>query len=490
MHTTSPKPQPTTIPPSSPERVLIERVLQEAFMHEGKTHSPIVKRDGGNWTTWRHGMSVAEALSILLDPDRFLGMQPARMVRVVTVDVDNHVSGSSRYWHPQAQNAELTALAAAAEAAGVGVMIHRSSANGGIHVRLVLPVAVHRHVAALIGRLLVKRAGMVVDPGQCELFPDWTPYTEAGPADPKALRLPGQKGSALWTGSGWATDPMMQWQELESLLDAAEITEAWGQLLTDAEALKAPLQHEARARRRSAGAKRYNVVWTGSGESNRNLGLLALNAYAAGADTLEALTAEIIRLAHSATGFFQHASEATQRALPNWARDWARCCLRKAGQAPQARPGSTDSGHNARLQRESNAKVIDSAARAVKLHGAAALDWSDRQLSKFAGVCRKVAARTKKAFLAAAVRVLLKAEAGTHPRSKGGDREALDQCFSTDLSPNGSILGRFSPNEPAGRASPPLKPPPPPNRPDPGGMVLDRRERERAELLAWIGATG
>jgi len=78
---------------------------------------------------------------------------------------------------------------------------------------------------------VVERLGWKSAQGALELFPSHTRYRAGN--DPKTfslcqgLRLPGQEGSALWTGSRWAEEPELQWQELAAALVMAEPSAAF-----------------------------------------------------------------------------------------------------------------------------------------------------------------------------------------------------------------------------------------------------------------------
>jgi len=489
--------------PLSPEARLIAGVLRDALMLDGRTFDPILRDHGNPWRTLTgQCLEPDEIARLVLDPEQVVGIRHRHRMRLLFVDIDAHGDTPSPYWHADGQSAELQRLEAAAADLGIGHILVRSSNSGGLHALLVLPVAVPRQVAHEFGRRLIEQAGMTLGGGRCELFPSSTAYTPGDDAKAWArshgVRLPGQAGSAIWTGHGWADDPMLPWEELAALLQDTTTTEAFEALLAEAEAaVKAQrvLRPTIALPRRSTGTIRHRVRWTGPGQSNRLLGELANAAYLQTAHrTPEALGAEIARLARSAPGFDEYASDGTKAALDAWAVRWARSCISRpptASKGSQAASGG-DKHWNTRQHQKVVCRVMQAAHRAAREHGAAALKWSERRLADFAKVSRR-AVRKIKAVWVGALQCALPKRVGTHPLPTGGTTSALDQTFSTGSNDFDLISPRLRPFAAASGAQkvvqlpPPTAPPPRLRAADPASA---RRQQEYAELMAWIGAAG
>jgi len=319
--------------------------------------------------------------------------------------------------------------------------------------------------------------------------------------------LPGQEGSALWTGSRWADEPELQWQELAAALDVSMVSGAtpeFDALQQQAQALRQAARQPVRLLKAAATAQplnaiRHKVRWTGPSQSNGHLGRLVNAAYLAGHNgSAEQLAGTTRLLALQAPGFAEWASEDTRADLADWCRRWAKCCLRKPPQARQG--GSNDPGRNQRLAREARVAVIDGAIRAARAVGMEALQWSERTIAVFLGISRNTFRKLKQLW---AIRVTAAATAaprpvGSNPSQQGASGPLLLVGQSWLFSVKNEFLDLTSPEasaEPVARGAPASTQSPfsPALRIGvspfaPAANPVDSwREQQRAELLAWIG---
>jgi hypothetical protein len=501
-HLTAPSPdrQPFAAPlrplaPLHPDLGLIARVLTEALMRDGRTFDLIRKpADGsGGWQTVPYQCFEPEAVAaMVMDPAWIIGLRHRYHVRLVAIDLDNHHGVQN--WHPDSPR--LIALQAAAEAAGIAPSLHRTT--NGMHLWLALPEAVPKVRAHWVSRELLQRAE--VDLAEVELFPSLASGSTI--ADAKArpasngIRLPGQHGGALWVGDRWVDDPVLIWQQLEADLELAEVCPEWQELQEAAAALEQ--EHKRSCRRfpsRPRSSRRPGgddpIEWTGTGQSNDLLGLLANRGYRDGHRDPEALAAYIEAAALAAPGFDRWASLDTKRQLTGKARDWAKCCIARPPLA-KCRPRSNDPNHNDREHARCVAKVAAAAARFGRRLGDKAMGWNERKASKAIGITRQTFRKLKPLWR---VRLLAACYAsrsvlGTHPSPKGGDHPAVVSVESINLLP----LPARSPRSLARNLSPP--PPAGVDHPlptlaatvSPHSWQAAQRSREREELARWLGA--
>jgi hypothetical protein len=469
-------------------------------MPDGRTFDLIARTPGNPWHTIPNRcFGASEVAALVLDPQRVVGIRHRHLCQVLSFDIDAHRPSPSPYWRPDGQSPELQRLEALSAEHGLGHCLMRSSSSGGLRVHLVLPVPVHPELAHHVGLLLAARAGLHIAPGRCELFPSSTRFTPGG--DPKTwkrrhgLRLPGQAGSALWTGRGWADDPLLQWKELEALLEVTVPTPAWDALLQEARrSLRAARCQRPQLRggipRRPCATIRHRVAWTGPSQSNDNLGKLAIAAYLQTVSRHpEVLGPIIARLARDAPGFERWASADTKGRLEQWATAWARSCI---ASPPQRK--SRDPGHNARRHRMAVCQVIAAAHRAAKEAGEEASSWSLRTIASFTGLHRQTVkkllgiwqARVRAAVFAGRGRRLF--VAGTHPLPSGGGSKPQACSLPTAvLFPvENRPLELVSTGPPAADRHQSLQPQ---ESSTPLAWLAQKKSRERAELLAWITTT-
>ena len=469
-----------------------------------RTFEPIVRPgDGsGRWTTLHQCMDPATVAALVADPALIGGIRHRHRTRLVVIDVDAKPGRPSPYWHPAGpeHSPALQRLLSAAEAAGCGSAVY-STPSGGWHAWIVLPAAVYHSLAARVGLALVRRAGMEVSPGQCEVFPNhlkWSPNTDARTRKMcHGFRLPGQAGGGVWLGRGWSFEPEDCWAEAEAAVElaAGNVSDAWEALLDEARAIRPHHRPGAAAPRRRRPQREHGIRWTRPGESNYNLGALARALYQSGEDC-EAFGRRIAAAARSVAGFDQHASDDTKQRLDRWALDWARCCINRPVRViARQRPASDDPGRNHRLHREAVAKVIDAALVVARDHGAAALRWSERTAAEVIGVARDTLRKLKQLWrLRLTAAVYAARPLGLHPGCLGGGHHRDGR------SGRGAVLIHRDPAADSGDriTLDPIPPPrsaidqhhaaPPPAVPmAPPRVSSPRREAERLELLRYLG---
>jgi hypothetical protein len=485
--------------PLDPALGLIARVLTEALMRDGRTFDLIRKpADGsGGWQTVSYQCFEPEAVAaMVMDPAWIIGLRHRYHVRQVTVDLDNHRGVQN--WHPDSPR--LIALQAAAEAAGIAPSLHRTP--NGLHLCLAIPEAVPKVRTHWVLRELLQRAE--VDLVEVELFPSLASGSTI--ADAKArpasngIRLPGQHGGALWVGDRWVDDPALIWQQLEADLEQAEVCPEWQELQEAAAALEQ--EHKRSCRRfpsRPRSSRRPGgddpIEWTGTGESNRHLGVLANRGYRDGHHDPEALAAYIEAAALAAPGFDRWASLDTKRQLASKARGWAKSCIARPPLA-RCRPQSNDPGRNARRKRESFCSVLAGCERAAREFGEAALGWSARKIAEYTGIARTTLSRLRFHWPLRLLAILYRrrsehpAVGGSDPSPKGGDPSGCSSIESIDLLlvPARSLrplAQNLSPPSSAGvdHPMPTLA-----ATVSPHLWQAAQRSREREELARWLGA--
>ena len=483
--------------PADPELALYARVLREGLMRDGRTFDLIRKPADGSdgWRTVPYQCFEPEAVAAMVtDTAWIVGLRHRHQTRLIAIDLDNH---GFENWRPDSP--PLIALQARAEAAGIVPSVHRTT--NGLHLWLAIPEAVPKVRAHWVLRVLLQRAEV----DSVELFPSLatgSAITDAR-ARPRSngIRLPGQPGGALWVGDRWIDDPVLIWQELEANLEAAEVGPAWQELVEAAAAMEQEYKRSCRrlpsrpcAHRPPGGGA--PVEWTGTGQSNDLLGLLANRGYQDGHRDREALAAYVEAAALAAPGFDRWASLDTKRELASKARGWAKSCIARPPSA-KCRPRSNDPGRNARRSRESFCALIDGSERAAREFGEAALGWSARKISEYTGIHRKTLSRKRFNWPLRLLAILHRcrsghpAVGGTHPSSKGEDQPAVVPALSINQSIHGPASpGRFPLGHlcrPPSTADPPPMPTVP-NKIAPHPWLVDRRRREREELARWLGA--
>jgi hypothetical protein len=486
---------------------LVQATYREIFVpRDGRSYCYIEKHEElGDFQTRRNRCLTARQMAQrILTPGVWVGHRARADVRYLAFDID---VGS-----PYRPEAQLDQLEAELEGAGLPTVRIRSSHRQGVHIYAVLPFSLQREDAHWLARAVVERLGWKPGQGVLELFPSHTRYRAGN--DPKTfslcqgLRLPGQEGSALWTGSRWADEPELQWQELAAALDVSKVSGAtpeFDALQQQAQALRQAARQPVRLLKAAATAQplnaiRHKVRWTGPSQSNGHLGRLVNAAYLAGHNgSAEQLAGTTRLLALRAPGFSEWASDHTRADLTDWCRRWAECCIRKPPRASRA--SSDDPGRNQRLARLARVAVIDGAIRAARMVGMEALQWSERTAAAFLGISRNTFRKLKQLW---AIRVTAASTAASGPSGSDPHQQGFVCCL---LLPSKSWL--FSRNN----SSLHLVPPVASAKPVPCGVLVPTqlepssalclgispftpaakpadpwRRQQRTELLAWIGA--
>ena len=500
--------------PADPTHALIASVAREAWMRDGRIFHPILKPADGSdgWHTLKRCLDP-EAVAYLvmgapLDPlpwlpgwakdwfrEWIIGLPMRHRTRLVAIDMDNH--HGEQNWRPD--DPRLIALQAAAEAGGIVPSLHRTT--NGMHLWLALPEAVPIVPAHWQMRELLRRAEV----DSVELFPSLdsgSTITDAkARPESKAIRLPGQVGSALWVGDRWVDDPVLIWQQLEADLELAEVCPEWQELQEAAAALERQNKRLCRGFPSRPRATRppggdAPIEWTSTGQSNDLLGLLANRGYRDGHHDRESLAAYIEAAALAAPGFDRWASLDTKRELAGKARDWAKSCIARPPLA-RCRPQSNDPGRNARRSRESFCTLIDGSERAAREFGAAAVVWSARKISEYTGIHRKTLSRKRFNWPLRLLAILHRrrsehpAVGGTHPSPKGGAQPAVVSVESINPFPPGTADPARCPSDHHCRPPSTADPPPMPTRAATVALhswQAAQRSREREELARWLGA--
>jgi hypothetical protein len=484
---------------------LVQATYQQIFVpRDGRSYCYLEKFDDsaqGFSTRRNRCLLPGEMAAKILAPGVWVGHRARADVRYVAFDID---AGS-----PYRPEERLDQLEAELERAGLPTVRIRSSHRQGVHIYAVLPFPLQREEAHWLARAVVERLDWKPGQGALELFPSHTRYRPGN--DPKTfslcqgLRLPGQEGSALWTGCRWAEEPELQWQELAAALVMAEPSAAFAELQKEAQALREAARKPVRFLKAAATAQpvgtiRHKVRWTGPSQSNGHLGRLVNAAYLAGHHgSAEQLAGTTRLLALRAPGFAEWASEDTRADLTDWCRRWAKCCLRKPPQARQG--GSNDPGRNQRLAREARVAVIDGAIHAARLAGMEALQWSERTAAAFLGISRNTFRKLKHLWTIRVMAAVTRAPrpGGSDRPQQGGGRSLLRCCQPWLFSFKSTSLDSVPPAASAEPVPWGVLPSTQPDSPSPTRLGVSPftpaakpvdpwRAQQRAELLAWIGA--
>ena len=245
------------------------------------------------------------------------------------LDID---SGSA--YHPQQDQLAIARIAGVMEAIGlVDYIACTSSYSGGLHLYFPFAQAQSSWELAAVVSVLLENAGFVPRPGQLEVFPNPKPYVVEGkPSLFNAHRLPLQIGSYVLDRSFqpiWSSQSefVRQWRSVKNRNSIDRLV------------LKRTLK-QARRRRFCISGKADKFIndlnaeielgWTGSGQTNRLLGRIAMRTYVfhhiiSGGDPLsgKALVQKIVETAEALPGYrdwCNHQAEIEQRS-----EEWARC---------------------------------------------------------------------------------------------------------------------------------------------------------------------
>jgi hypothetical protein len=254
------------------------------------------------------------------------GVRFGPSTRYVVLDIDK---GST--YHPTRDRFAWQRLVAALEGLGlVQTVVCTSSYSGGLHLYFPFDTEQKTWAIALAVSTLLENAGFKLAPGQLEVFPNCKAYVTSGEHSLyNGHRLPMQSGSYLLN-----SDLQMIWGNQETFVQHWQF--AQGRNSLDTKALERILKAARRRQFRVTGkaGKFLNDLnaeieqgWTGSGQTNRLLGRIAMRSYIFGHvlytdKPLEgnALVRDIVTTAQALPGYSdwcQHQHEVEKRA-----REW------------------------------------------------------------------------------------------------------------------------------------------------------------------------
>jgi len=280
------------------------------------------------------------------DPDTLLGVRFGETTRYGLIDLD---AGSA--YHPRNDARAFQQLIHALEPLGLNDWVPlQSSASGGLHLYYFLPQAVKSFELACAFKFALADAGIELQDGQVEIFPNVKTYDPKRVTNYNAHRLPLQAGSYLL--DGYDFEPAAT--EVASLLDRADACarqqdpEVLAQALSDARARQRQQQRTrtAQAHRQplSEQAQEWlddlrtiiNEGWSGPGQTNELLreigkyvvvfeGLPPATDHAADRGDRQALiphiTERITQIATQLPGYRAHCNH--QHEIHTRARHWA-----------------------------------------------------------------------------------------------------------------------------------------------------------------------
>lgn len=369
---------------------LVQQWLTRVFTNQWA--EVILKNPGQHWVSAQRPWKLEAIAKAACEGNQIVGIRPEGAVRAVITDFDHKPGRSvSPYWEAAGQSPELIALQQEAERCGLQVTMLVSSDSGGLHGVLSLPEGIRAWLAHWVGVVLLERSGMRERSGHAEVFPSEIQYRN-GPrsewARSNGVRLPGQQGCKLIAGNNFADDSDLIYEQLISDLENTEICKAWEELVEEAK-MRARKSKSTTNVKSYASRAKLKVKWSGSGQSDPNMKLIAYWARRSNpAITDENRLAEIIRqTAINAEGFEQFASEETKKDVMRknggWPLRLARSILRHT--FPEATcKVSGDKNHNDNLLKKSRA-ALTRAWRSCKN----AATWSKNKVAKVSGLNRK-----------------------------------------------------------------------------------------------------
>jgi hypothetical protein len=238
-------------------------------------------------------------------------------------------------YHPSRDPFAIARLLAALEPLGlVSTIACTSSYSHGLHLYFPFPEVQNSWEIAMVVEALLQRAGFRLVPGQLELFPNPRPYSVKGnPGLFNAHRLPMQVGSYLLN------------QDFQPIsCDQYQFVQRWRFVQHRNSCLSQKTVHRllkqfCRSSYCVSGkAEKFindlnaeiELGWTGSGQTNRLLGRIAMRTYVFhhvlfGGEPLvgEALVQKIVSTAKSLPGYWEWCRH--QHEIELRAEEWARC---------------------------------------------------------------------------------------------------------------------------------------------------------------------
>jgi hypothetical protein len=279
-----------------------------------------------NWQTERR----YPLSSRIFQQGRYLfGVRFGAQTQYCVLDIDR---GST--YHPQHDPLAISRIVSALEPIGLAAgVVCTSSYSGGLHLYFPFIESQNSWELAAIVTAQLENSGFVPQPGQLEVFPNPKPYVADGhPSLFNAHRLPMQVGSYLLDES---FQPI--WSDQQRFLAQWEF--AQNRNVIDRKTVKRFLKQVKRTQFKVSGkADKFindlnaeiEMGWTGSGQTNRLLGRIAMRAYIfhhvmSGGAPLEGKTLidEIINTAQALPGYQDYCNH--QHEIEQRAEEWARC---------------------------------------------------------------------------------------------------------------------------------------------------------------------
>jgi len=155
----------------------------------------IYKPDGKNWITNQHKISTDQLWDLYASKKGVVGVRPGKDTNYAMVDLD---IGSM--YHPKNSVLGYWLILASAEKVGVTRTVTiTSSWSGGLHIYMAFPEEFNSFNVALTLKHQFKLDGIIVAPGQVEIFPNQKAYSKDVKNQTKynGHRLPLQEGGFI-----------------------------------------------------------------------------------------------------------------------------------------------------------------------------------------------------------------------------------------------------------------------------------------------------
>jgi len=256
------------------------------------------------------------------------GVRFGKLTRYCVLDIDRHSA-----FHPTRDPLAIKRMVAALEAIGlVSYVAVTSSYSGGLHLYFPFEQEQESWAIALVVSTLLENAGLKLKPGQLEIFPNPRPYTNGTPSLYTGHRVPIQAGSYLLN---------QHWEQVYT--DQAAFVQQWQWAAQrndlNCKTIKRVLKQAQRHRYKvvtGSSQKFLNDLdtdvepgWTGTGQTNRLLGRIAMREYIFGHIlrggaplTGQALVDAIVTVAVALPGYTEWCRH--QHEIHKLARNWAR----------------------------------------------------------------------------------------------------------------------------------------------------------------------
>ena len=370
-------------------RLLAIRALE--LMFPGTEHIDLIlKRPGEEgWPCNPRPVTIAQAATLWECSDLLVGIRPERQLRVLFGDVDRHqASTPSRYWHADGQSPELLNLEHQAIDAGAQHLLFRSSGNGGLRPVVLLPEPIKAHVGHHVINELAARSGLEAGGGQWEVFPSELRWRSGFSSDSRprsnGVRLMAQPGSAIRVGDRWIEDRELQLEMIIGELEALELTDTWQQLLKATQPRVDAQFNQGRLKVAYGKGLQLNP-WTGPAETNDRLPERCRKVIADHPTAHFDQMVELVQqLCESDPSFQQHASAESKALIRRgtWVAQWLRCTLKGFNPGQIAvRPSNPHHNRDEQLRVETLLfKLAQGAADAC--------EWSQRKVAELSGLAR------------------------------------------------------------------------------------------------------